>query len=594
MRIVAVLAALLLFAGCFEVRDRDALAPTFGTGVVSTVHPLVSAAGAAMLRQGGNAVDAAAAVQWALNVVEPSMSGLGGGSLILVWLNHSKQFVFYDGREKAPAASTKDQFLLPNGEPMPFAVASTRGYAVGVPGTFKAFDLAVREHGLLPVGETFAPAITLAEGGFTVDRYLAGYVAGSEEKLRSWPSSAKVFIPGSVCPQEPAPIVTGNAMCVGGGPIKEGDKLVQPDLAKTFKTLAASNGTSTFYSGAIAQAIVYAQSLRQGRMVASDLRGYEAKVRAPVEGTFGGLRVVSAPPPSAGGLTMLEMLNILEAAGLDARGDRTVDSLHHVIEAMHLAYQDRYAYIGDQDFVDVPMKGLLSKEFAAERRALISDRANPSPKPGDPWKHEGRPQPGGGVVAPTQAGDHTTHYVVVDGWGNVAAVTTTLESLFGTGIMVPGFGFLLNNQLTDFDFRPGGPNEVAPNKRPRSSMTPTIVVDGDRPVLALGSPGGPTITTTVMQVFLDVAAYDKSAPDAVRAPRIYSSDYPNVIWEAGIGDAVREGLRAKGHTVASNPSRIGNVQAAQWQGSEWVGVADTRAGQGGVEYVAPDDVATRP
>ncbi|HLE47702.1 MAG TPA: gamma-glutamyltransferase [Candidatus Thermoplasmatota archaeon] len=509
-------------------------------------------------------------------------------------MNESKTIVFYDGRETAPAASTKDQFLLPNGDPQPFAVASTRGYAVGVPGTLRAFELAVANHGALPVDAGFAPAIKLAAEGFPVDRYLSSYVAGSEQKLRLSPGSAKTFFPGAVCPQEGKAFIAESAACVGGNAIKEGDKLVQPDLAKTFEMLRQGDRPSSmFYGGPIGDAIFLAQSQRQGRMALTDLRGYAAKERTPILGTFGDLRVVSAPPPSAGGLTMIEMLNILEAADLGSRGDRSVDSLHHMIETMHLAYQDRYGYIGDTDFVDVPIQGLASKEFAAERRALIGDKANTSPRPGDPWKYEGRPRPSGAFVAPTEAGDHTTHYVVVDGWGNVAAVTTTLESLFGTGIMVPGYGFLLNNQMTDFDFKPGGPNEVAPNKRPRSSMTPTIVLRDGAPILALGSPGGPTITTTVMQVFLDVALYDKDAAEAVRAPRIYSSDYPNVIWETGIGDAVREGLRAKGHTVASGATRIGNVQAAQWADGGWVGVADTRAGQGGVEYVSPDEVNGR-
>ena len=577
------------FAACLEPPAVE-VEPVLSTGVVSAVHPLVAAAGAEMLRQGGNAVDAAAAVQWALNVVEPSMSGLGGGNMMLLWFNDTKQIVAIDGRELAPKASTADQFLLPTGEPQPAATAQTRGYAVGVPGTLRSTELAVRTYGNLPFESTFEPAIGIAEDGFPVDSYLAGYIGGSETKLKSWPASARLFFRDVVCPPDETPlIVSANAGCVGGRALGVGDTFSNPDLAGTFRTIQ-QEGIGVFYGGTIGQAIVDAQAAREGRMNIEDLRNYPAKIREPLELDYAGHRIVSFPPPSAGGLTMLEMLGILEPFELGSTGHNSADTLHLMIEAMHLAYQDRYAYIGDTDVVDVPIRGLLSPAFHDERRALIdAGRANDDPSPGDPRKHDGS----AGGSSPAYAADssvHTTHYVVVDGWGNIATVTTTIESVFGTGMVVPGFGFLLNNEMTDFDFRPGGPNSVAPEKRPRSSMTPTLVLRDEQPFLALGSPGGPTITTTVMQVLLNVLEHGMSLDDAVRAPRVYSSDYPNVMWEEGVSQGVRADLTARGHQMSPTSGRIGNVQAVLLVDGSWVGVADNRAGPGGVEYVEARDV----
>lgn len=577
----------LLLAACLGAPSQPApAADSNGTAVLAVVHPLAAEAGAEMLRRGGNAVDAAAAVQWALNVVEPSMSGLGGGTLILYWDNVTKTIVYLDGRETAPAASTHNQFLTPNGEPQAFDSASTKGYAVGVPGTLRVFERALRELGRLNLSDTFAPAIAAAEGGFEVDAYLAGYIAASEGKLRSWPASAKTFVPGSVCPPEGASLPAAPG-CVGGSLLKKGDRLVQRDLGATFRLLQ-TKGAREFYNGTVATAIVAAQAEREGRMVGADLARYEARKREPVRGTFENHSILSTSPPSAGGLTLLEMLHILDPLPLAGKEPLGADVLHTLIEAAHLAYADRFAYIGDSDHVFVPMKGLLDPRYAAERRALIDPKvANPGVRAGDPWKYDdGRRDMDGGEA---EQGGHTSHFTVVDRWGNIASVTTTLESLFGTGMVVPGYGFFLNNQMTDFDFRPGGPNQVEPGKRPRSSMTPTLVFDEEGPVLALGSPGGPTITTTVLQVLVRILAFGETLPEAVSAPRIYSAVYPTVEWEAKIPAATREALRSRGHQFAAEADpAIGNVQglALRPDGS-WLGVADNRAGAGSVVYVPP-------
>lgn len=552
--------------------------------MVSVVHPLAAEAGAEMLRRGGNAIDAAAAVQWALNVVEPSMSGLGGGTLILYWDNATKKVVYLDGRETAPRASTADQFLLPNGDRRSFDQAHTRGYAVGVPGTLRVFERAVRDHGRLNLSETFGPAIGIAESGFTVDAYLASYVQASEAKLRSWPASAKLFVPGSICPPD-LPPVSGNAGCTGGAALKAGDRLQQKDLAATFRLLQ-SQGPDPFYRGAVGAAIVSAQAQREGRMVAADLASYEAKERAPVAGSFRGHGLVSSSPPSAGGLGLIEMLHILDPMDLGAE-PLGPTPLHAIIEATHLAYADRFAYIGDTDHVFVPMRGLVDPRYAAERRALIQPgSANADVKPGDPWKYEGN-RSGASEARERDQGGHTTHYTIVDAWGNVATVTSTLEHLFGTAMLVPGYGFFLNNQLTDFDFTPGGPNQVEPGKRPRSSMTPTLVFKDGEPVLALGSPGGPTITPTVLQAVVQFLVFGRSLEESVKAPRVYSAVYPAVDWEPSIPVASRDALKAKGHQLAAEADpTIGNVQAvARLADGSWRGVADSRAGAGSVVYV---------
>jgi gamma-glutamyltranspeptidase / glutathione hydrolase len=586
----AIILVLPLFAACLDSVPEGPLAPVFGTGLVSAVHPLVAQAGADALRRGGNAVDAAAAAQWALNVVEPSMSGLGGGNMILLWLNQTQQVVAIDGRELSPAASTPDQFRSPAGGPQPIATAHTRGYAVGVPGTLHAMEFAVRTYGVRPFEASFDPAIHIAEEGFEVDRYLAGYIADSPDKIRSWPASARLVLRDAVCPPESTPLMlAGNAGCAGGRPLTVGDRFSNPDLADTFR-LIQRDGIEAFYGGPIGSAIVAAQGAREGRMTIDDLREYKSIQREPIGLEYRDHRVVSFPPPSAGGLTMLEMLGILEPLDLRSKGHNSADALHLMIEAMHLAYQDRFAYIGDSDVVDVPMRGLLSPAFHDERRSLIDPlRANPDPRPGDPWKHEGQPSGDGRAFEPDSS-THTTHFVVVDGWGNIASVTTTIEAVFGTGMVVPGYGFFLNNELTDFDFTPGGPNQVGPHKRPRSSMTPTIVFQGDRPMFALGSPGGATITTTVLQVLLNVLEFKMALPDAVAAPRIFSATYPDVTWESGLDDEVRTELGSRGHRFVDDPGRIGNVQAALWVDGSWQGVADNRAGQGGVEYVSADSV----
>jgi gamma-glutamyltranspeptidase/glutathione hydrolase len=535
---------------------------------VAASHPLAAEAGAALLRAGGNAVDAAAAVQFALNVVEPQYSGIGGGGFLLLYLARTGQTVVLDGRETAPAASTPDQFLGPDGAPLPFAEAHLQGTAVGVPGTLQLVATALARFGTRPLAETLAPATALAADGFAVNRFLAADVAAHHAKLAAWPATAAIFLPD-------------------GQPLREGDPLRQPDLAHTFRLIAAG-GPAVFYRGEIAQAIVDTQAQRGGRMTLADLAAYEVKERTPVVGTYRGHQVLSMPPPSSGGLTMQHLLHLLEPLELRRTGHNTAPTLHLMVEAMRLAYADRAHYLGDDDFVAVPRHGLLHPTYVATRRALLDPaRANPDPQPGDPFAHEPAGAPPPATAAPAEESGHTSHFVVVDGEGNVVSFTTTIEAAWGSGLVVPGYGFLLNNELTDFSFQPAGPNAVEPGKRPRSSMTPTLVFRDGQPVLALGSPGGSTIITTVLQVLLNVLEHGIDLQAAVDAPRLYSASYPDLTWEAAIPADTLDALRALGHQPTPSPTSLGSVQAARRRpDGTWLGAADPRRA-GTVIYVEP-------
>jgi gamma-glutamyltranspeptidase/glutathione hydrolase len=537
-------------------------------GIVAASHPLAAEAGAEMLRRGGNAIDAMAAVQFALNVVEPQFSGIGGGGFLMLYLPDVRsEPIVLDGREAAPAAATADQFLGPDGRPRAFAEAHQQGTAVGVPGTLRNVETALRRFGTLPLSETLQPAIDLAENGFAVNRFLAADIAASQAKLASWPASAAVFLPA-------------------GRPLAAGERLRQADLARTLR-LIGDEGSDVLYHGEVGQALIAAQAQRGGRMTLDDLAAYEVKERAPVSGAYRGYRVFSMPPPSSGGLTMLQILMLLEPFDLRQTGVNTPESLHLLLEATRLAYADRGRYLGDADLVPVPIHGLINPAYISQRRGLIDrTRANPSPAPGDPWAFEPDARP---LVssAISEDGPHTTHVTIVDAQGNLVAYTTTIEQAWGTGMLVPGYGFLLNNELTDFDFVPGGPNEVAPGKRPRSSMSPTMLFDDRGPYLALGSPGGATIITTVTEVLLNVLEHGLGLQEAIDAPRVASSSFPSFTWEAGVGPSTLEALRTFGHRPAAEPTSIGSVQAAlRTPDGSWIGAADRRRA-GTVVVVSP-------
>lgn len=534
-------------------------------GMVAVSHPLAAEAGQAILAKGGNAVDAAVAIQLALNVVEPMMSGIGGGGFMLIYLKEQDKFVAIDSRETAPQKTTPDIFLDKNGDAIPWFERHTSGNAVGVPGTLKGIEYALENYGTMPLSEVIEPATAYARDGVTVNWITEQYIAENIDKLKQYGTAAEVFLPG-------------------GEPLKAGDLLVQPDLAKTL-TLIQQHGSEVFYNGEIGEALVAEVQKRGGIMTIDDLRSYEVKEREPLRGTYRGYEIVTMPPPSSGGLTLLQILKLMENYDIEKMGVNSTEYLHRLIEAFHLAYADRAQYMADEDFYPVPKAGLLNDAYIKQRQQLISPhRANAQITAGDPWSYEadGAPRslPAAAPVESNPPGE-TTHFSVIDPWGNMVAYTTTIEAVFGSGIMVPGYGFMLNNEMTDFDAEPGGVNQPEPGKRPRSSMTPTLVLKDGQPMMALGSPGGSTIITSVAQTIINVLDHKLPLQDAIETPRIFSSSYPQVRWEAGIEQDVILELMARGHVFDPQPQNIGNVQAILFDyenGKMYGGADNTREG----------------
>ncbi len=529
-------------------------------GVVAVSHPLAAEAGARMLEAGGNAIDAAAAIRFALNVVEPQFSGIGGGGFMMIHLAKTGETFVVDSRERAPAAATPGMFS-PGGTALSFAIASTSGLSVGVPGTLAGVDTALRSWGTMTLAQTLAPAIDLAEKGFRINRFLAANIAcgpGGRNTLQ--PETAAIFCPGGVA-------------------LAEDDLLVQPDLAKTFKLIAAQ-GPDVFYRGEIAAAIVEAQKRSRttpadvgvGRMTLADLDAYRVAIRQPVVGTYRGWTMAGMPPPSPGGLTVIQMLKMLEGFPIGSAdlgfGFGGPNTLHAMIEAMRLAFADRAVWMGDQDFVPVPKRGLLHRSYVASRAGLIhlgSRMATPAAGNPLPFDVAGAERPLQLAVIPfePEKGVHTTHFSVVDKHGNVVSYTTTIENTWGSGITVPGYGFLLNNELTGFNFVPAfnpatgnpGTNDVAPFKRPRSSMSPTILFKDDEPFAAFGSPGGATIINSVLNVTLNLIDHGMTIQQAIDAPRLSVTSAPGTVSCEGTADfmqprfsiAAQDHLRALGH-----------------------------------------------
>ncbi|MDQ0413313.1 gamma-glutamyltransferase [Mesobacillus stamsii] len=527
-------------------------------GMVATAHPLASEIGAEVLQKGGNAIDASVAIQFALNVVEPMMSGIGGGGFMMVYDGKTKETTIVNSRERAPDGATPDMFLDENGKPIPFSERSTGGTAVGVPGTLKGLETALEMWGTRPLQQLIGPSIKLADKGFPIDSVLAESIADNQDKL-SRSAASEVFLPD-------------------GNPLQEGDILVQDDLAKTFK-LIRSHGADALYEGKMAEAVADVVQDFGGSMTPEDLAKYEVTVDEPVWGDYQGYEIASMPPPSSGGVFLLQMLKILDGFNLSQYDVNSAEKYHLLAEAMHLAYADRAAYAGDPEFVNVPVNGLLHPDYIKERQELIGmESVNQTPTAGDPWKYENSEANFTPISQPNDRKyGETTHFTVADKWGNVVSYTTTIEQVFGTGIMVPGYGFMLNNELTDFDAVPGGANEVQPNKRPLSSMTPTIVFENGEPVLTVGSPGGPTIITSVLQTILHAIEYDMELKQAVEQPRIYTNNLNSYLYEDGISSHTLNELNTMGHKFGASPTTIGNVQSIQIdrENGTFKGVADS-------------------
>jgi gamma-glutamyltranspeptidase/glutathione hydrolase len=500
-------------------------------GMIVSQEAAASRVGLDILKRGGNAVDAAVAVGFALAVTLPRAGNLGGGGFMLIYRADLNQTIAIDYRETAPAATTKDVFLDANGEADPFK-SRYSGLAIGVPGTVAGLELAWRKYGSgkFSFADLIAPAIALARQGLTVDDDVADSLPLAAKALASHRSSARIYLrPDGSVPQT-------------------GDQIALDDLAATLETIAAS-GARGFYTGPVAQKIVEAVNAAGGRMTIDDLANYRAVEREPVRGTYRGYDVVSMPPPSSGGAHIIEILNILEGFPIAAQGLDSAASLHEFAEAEKLAYADRAAWLGDPDFIKIPLAGLISKPYADHLRSLIAlDRARPAAdiRPGEPQRYES---------------DQTTHFSIVDERGDAVANTYTLNLPYGSGLVAEGTGVLLNNELDDFAAKPGAANAYGlmgadanapgPAKRPLSSMSPTLVFKDGKLVMATGSPGGSTIISTVLQIILNVVDHGLNVAEAENAPRAHDQLWPDELRiERGISPDTIRILEAMGHKVA--------------------------------------------
>jgi gamma-glutamyltranspeptidase/glutathione hydrolase len=569
---------------------RQATAIGYG-GAVTSVDPDATAIGIQVLRSGGNAVDAAVATAAALGVTEPYSAGVGGGGFFVYYDARTHQVHTIDGRETAPATMPADAFIDPaTGQPYPFFPQRvTSGLSVGVPGTPATWQSALDRWGTRSLAKALAPAAKLAEHGFVVDQTFRTQTLDNKERFAALVPTAKLFLPGG-----DAPVV--------------GTLFKNPELAATYDLLARK-GTGAFYDGDLADEIVQTVQVppktpgttlpvMPGYMTASDLASYGVIDRAPTHVGYRGLDVYGMGPVSSGGTTVGEALNILKTTDLAAKP--TTDALHWYLESSALAFADRNAYVGDPAYVNVPTAELLSDGFGAERACQI-DPVHAATKPVPAGSPDGSYTPcGAGVSAdqrPDSEGLSTTHLTVADRWGNVVAYTLTIEQTGGSGIVVPGRGFLLNNELTDFSAvpDPADPNIVAGGKRPRSSMSPTIVLRDGSPYLAVGSPGGSTIITTVLQVLVNRLDLGMSLPQAIAAPRASQRNTASVTAEQAFISTYGPALQALGHTFVpagapgTSAAEIGAVTGIEFRpdGSMLAAAEPVRRGGGDAEVVFP-------
>ncbi|MDD4977454.1 MAG: gamma-glutamyltransferase [Gallionella sp.] len=538
MKISIPVCMLLCAALCCASSTVTAATPVAARhGMVVSAQHLATQVGVDVLKAGGNAVDAAVAVGYALAVVYPAAGNLGGGGFMTLQMADGRKS-FLDFREQAPLAAHANMYLDSAGKVIPGA--STLGYlAVGVPGTVSGLEMARSRYGSLSRARLISPAIRLASKGFVLRAGDITMLHTATEAFRNDAASAAIFLKQ-------------------GQPYQVGDTLRQLDLAHTLR-LIRDHGAAGFYQGEVAQSLVAASKAGQGIITQADLDGYRAKFRQPVECSYRGYGIVSAPPPSSGGVTLCEMLNILEAYPLAELGYRSAQSMQYQIEAMRHAYVDRNSYLGDPDFVSNPVENLLDKDYAARIREQISPQ-----QAGD--SHALKPG-----VAPHE-GSNTTHYSIVDRWGNAVAVTYTLNDWFGAKVTAAGTGVLLNNEMDDFTSKVGVPNQfglmqgaansIAPGKRPLSSMSPTIVTQNGKPMLVLGTPGGSRIITVVLLTILNVIDYGMDVQQAVDAPRFHQQWLPDFtnLEAAAISDDTRATLESWGQKFG--PPQAANHVAA--------------------------------
>ncbi|NQS99353.1 MAG: gamma-glutamyltransferase [candidate division Zixibacteria bacterium] len=525
LKLKALLLVLAFTAQTFAAAPR----PEMGrNGMVVSASEYASQIGVDILKTGGNAIDAAVATAFALGVVEQYSSGIGGGNFIMIYLAEYDSSIAVDGRETAPGKARRDMYIdketgLPDSELSRYGIL-----AGGVPGAVASLCLALEKYGsgAVDLQRILAPAIELAENGFIVNRTYYDHLFFAAPLLTRYPASKAIYFKNDSTVYE------------------LGDTLVQKDLAWTYRQIAM-NGPNAFYTGEIAEKIVRFDKQHKGLITAKDLQNYQAKIRPPIRGTYRGYEIISMPPPSSGGVHLIQMLNILEHFNLPQMGLNSSRYVHTLVEAMKPAFADRAQYLGDSDFADVPIDTLISKGYAEILRNKINFFQPANVSPGDfELETEG----------------HTTHLSVVDRWGNMCAITATVNTTYGSVMTISGTGVILNNEMDDFSAAPGQPNyfgligaeanSIQPGKRPLSSMTPTFVLKDGQGLMALGSPGGPRIITAVLQTILNVIDFELDIQEAVAASRVHHQWKPNIVYlEWNFPLDVAENLVAKGHRV---------------------------------------------
>ncbi|WP_336014550.1 gamma-glutamyltransferase [Fusobacterium polymorphum] len=492
--------------------DRGA---TGKIGVVSTSKVEASRIGVDILKKGGNAIDAAVAAGFALGVVEPNSSGLGGGGFMLIRIAKTGETVFIDFRERAPQKATPEMWTVDANGKVVGNKKVEGGKAAAIPGEVAGLLYALEKYGTMSREQVIRPAVNLAKNGYYVTPTLSNDMKSEFDKLEKYPESAKIYLNKE------------------GLPYEVGDKFTNKDLAKTLEIII-KKGKDGFYKGEVAQAIVKTLNKYDGLYTMEDLANYKPLIRKPVKGTYRGYEIISSPSPSSGGAIVIEILNILENFNVNELDVNSPEYLHLFSEAYKLAYADRAKYMGDTDYTPVPMKGFVSKKYAKEISKDIDMKVSHESKAHDPWQYES---------------EDTTHYSIADKEGNMVAITKTVNGLFGNSVVVDGYGFVMNNEMDDFVVGAGHPNSVAPGKTPLSSMSPTIVLKDGKPFMVLGSPGATKIISTVSQVISRVIDHKMSMQDAIDTPRLWDNTSNVINIESRIPDETVKKLEAMGHKV---------------------------------------------
>jgi gamma-glutamyltranspeptidase/glutathione hydrolase len=553
-----VIIVLFAVSVAFAASPKPAWAPH---SMVSSADRMATDVGLRVLTEGGNAVDAAAAVAFALGVTESYSSGIGGGCFILIRMADGRTAAI-DGRETAPARATRLMYV--SKDTAAVSTLSTEGpLASATPGEVAALDLAIRSFGKRSLAQDIEGAIALADTGFTVNMRYARAVASEADLLKRFPGTRAIFFKGDSIP------------------LRFGDRLVQTDLAKTLRRIQ-SEGIAGFYQGDIPRTVETYMKANGGILTARDFAAYTPLTREPVRGSYKGYEILSMPPPSSGGIHVIQILNLLEPYDLKFLGAGSSESIHLISEAMQIAFADRARLLGDPDFVRIPTVGLLSKDYAAERRGKINRLQHEKlADGGNPWAFQAD-------TASQAPISHTTHLCVVDAEGNAVSITATVNTPFGSGVIVPGTGFFLNNEMDDFVTWPGKPNyfglvgnaanEIEPLKRPLSSMSPTILVKDNKTAMVIGSMGGPRIITSVVLTLLNALDYRMNLQEAVDVPRFHQQWMPDLLYlEQDFPFDIQANLRNLKHTVKVQGrwAAVTAISADSTYGGWW-GAADSR------------------